>query len=373
MRIAVDARNIYRPNRRGTGKNLVDLYTELASRLRDWEFLMFYQLEVCEDPFDGFDNVRSIRIDIKGDRLNFWQQIRLPMAVWSEKADLLHCPANTAPMFCNVPFVVTVHDLNWFGEYASNEGLNWRGNLSRAVRCARRIIVPSEYTKAQIIKRFSVSTDNIIVNYWAPDKKCRYIEDDNLVAKVKNKYGLESKERYVFGFGASDVRKNTVRLLESWSNLSAELRENYKLLLVGIDESRLSDFVGHAKSLGIERDCVLHKFADEKDISALISGSDVMCYVSLSEGFGLPILDAFVCRSAVVTSNVTSMPEIAGGAAVFVDPRSCESIANGLERVLKDENLRKELVSKGLERVKLFTWEKCAERAARAFEEAVRG
>ncbi len=369
MRLAVDARNIYRSNRRGTGKNLIDLYRELAVRRPDWEFLMFYQLEVDDDPFEGFDNVRRIRIDIKGDRFDFWEQIRLPIAVWRWGADVLHCPANTGPMFCPVPIVVTVHDLNWFGRFASREGIKRRKNLEMAVRKARKIIVPSEYTKSQIVKRFCVSTDNIIVNYWAPDRKCEYVSEADKIIAVKKKYGLQAEERYVFGFGASAKRKNTDRLLESWSLLPADIRKMYKLLLVGIDGRVLSDFENRAEKLGIGNDCLLRGFAAEEDVPVLMSGADVVCYVSLSEGFGLPILDAFVCRSAVVTSNVTSMPEIAGDAAILVNPESSESITAGLKKVLLDRELREELVRKGSERVKMFTWEECAERAERVFEE----
>ncbi len=368
MRLAVDARNIYRSNRRGTGKNLIDLYREIARLRSDWEIFMFHQVDGEDDPFEGFDNVKRIKIDIPGDRYNFWQQIRLPLAVKRFCADVLHCPANTGPMFCLIPFVVTIHDLNWFGEYSSSEGLRWRRNLERSVRYARKIIVPSEYTRSQIVKRFRVSTDNIIVNYWAPDRKCMYVSDVEELGRVKRKYGLGVSERYVFGFGASDVRKNTLRLLESWSKLPIDVRDEYKLLLVGIDERKLSDFRDYVARLGIERDCILYNFAPEDDISALMSGADVVCYVSLSEGFGLPILDAFVCKSAVVTSNVTSMPEIADGAALLVNPKSSESIAEGLFRVLTDEGLRRELVRKGLERVKEFTWERCAERAISVFE-----
>ncbi len=371
MRIALDARNIYRSNRRGTGKNLIDLYRELANLRPDWEFLMFYQTDSPDDPFEQFDNVRKIKIDIPGDRFNFWQQIGLPIAAKFAGADVLHCPANTAPFVSLVPMVVTIHDLNWFGRFASEQGKKWRRNIRHAANRADKIITPSEYTKAQIIKRFGVSTDNIIVNYWAPDRNCEYIADKNVIEKVKVKYGLPPDQKYVFGFGASSIRKNTAGVIDAWAKLSADVRIEYKLLLVGIDERGLSDFGSRLKRLGLERECILHSFASEADLPALMSGADVLCYASLSEGFGLPILDAFVCRTAVLTSNVTSMPEISADAAILVDPESSASIADGLSRLLTDKKLREELVRKGLERVKQFTWQACAERAASVFESVI--
>jgi len=371
MRLALDARNIYRLNRRGTGKNLIDLYQELARLRADWEFLMFYQTDSPDDPFERFDNVRKIKIDIPGDRFNFWQQIRLPIAARRAGADVLHCPANTAPFVSAVPMVVTIHDLNWFGRFTCEQGKKWRRNISYAARKACKIITPSEYTKSQIIKRFAVSTDNIIVNYWAPDRNCKYISDEKVIEKTKVRYGLEPEQRYVFGFGASDIRKNTAGVIEAWFKLSADIRKEYKLLLVGLDERGLSDFGSQVKRLGLERECILHSFASEADLPALMSGADVLAYVSLSEGFGLPILDAFVCRTAVLTSNVTSMPEISAEAAMLVDPEGSASIADGLNQLLKNRDLRAEFVRKGLERVKQFTWQACAERAARVFESTV--
>ena len=110
LHVAVDARTVYAPTRRGTGKNLVDLYTLMARQRPSWRFTLFHQRE-ADDPFVGLPNVRAQRIDIKGDRLNLWQDVRLPLAAAMSGADVLHCPANTAPTWTATPTVVTIHDL----------------------------------------------------------------------------------------------------------------------------------------------------------------------------------------------------------------------------------------------------------------------
>ncbi len=102
-----------------------------------------------------------------------------------------------------------------------------------------------------------------------------------------------------------------------------------------------------------------------------MSGATVLCYPSLSEGFGLPVLDAFACNTAVLTSNTTSLPEVAGDAAVLVDPEDCQSIAEALAELLRNERQRQELVARGRARLKKFTWQACAERTSRVFEEVV--
>jgi glycosyltransferase involved in cell wall biosynthesis len=115
---------------------------------------------------------------------------------------------------------------------------------------------------------------------------------------------------------------------------------------------------------------LLHGFADEADLPALISGADVLCYPSLSEGFGLPVLDGFACGTAVLTSNVTSLPEVAGDAAVLVDPRDSQAIGRALQQLLSDEALRRGLVARGRERCKRFTWKACVDTVGRVLEEA---
>src|SRR5690606_13395413 len=111
MRIAVDARTVYRPVRRGTGKNLIDLYRRMARQRSDWSFLMIHGQAGGDDPFAGESNIRAVRVDIPGDRWHLWDHVRLPLAARAWRADVLHAPANTAPRFPLVPLVVTIHDL----------------------------------------------------------------------------------------------------------------------------------------------------------------------------------------------------------------------------------------------------------------------
>src|SRR5581483_6679005 len=126
---------------------------------------------------------------------------------------------------------------------------------------------------------------------------------------------------------------------EAYAGIVPALRKEHRLLLVGIQEQALLEFRAIADQFGVAGQVVLHGFADEADIPALLSGATVLCFPSRSEGFGLPILDAFVCRTAVLTSNRTSLPEVAGDAAILVDPDDVESIRDGLARMLSDQEL----------------------------------
>jgi glycosyltransferase involved in cell wall biosynthesis len=372
MIIALDARTAYAPARRGIGKSLIDLYRGVAAMRPEWRFVMFRQVDGPDDPFAGLANVEHRRIDIPGDRFGLWQQVRLPLAARKAGATLLHCPANTAPRWPLVPMVVTIHDLIPLEpEFMTRESQKWGRNVAAAARKARRIMTPSEYSKRQIIKIFGIEADKILVNPWAPDAACRRVTDAAELERVRRQYGLTLDRPYVFGFGAPDPRKNTRRILRAWARLPERLRAAHALLLVGMTEPALAEFRKDVKDLGLEGSCILCGFAAEQDIPALLSGAAALCYPSLSEGFGLPVLDAFACQTAVLTSNVTSLPEVAGDAAILVDPYREDSITRGMEEILADEATRRELVRRGCQRLSLFGWETCVERACRTFEEAV--
>lgn len=371
VEIALDARDVYRSQRRGTGKNLIDLYTHLARRRPEWRFLLLHQNAVKDDPFSDHPNVARRRIDIPGDRWNLWHEVRLPMAV-RRAARVLHCPANTAPRWLPIPTVVTIHDLIPLDpRWATPAAERWGRDVARSARQARRILTPSEFTRQLIARTFGVSADKITVNHWVADSRCQRVDDPDALRAMREAFGLRDGRPYVFGFGGADPRKNTAAVIEAWAKLPPQRRRDYALVLVGIQGPSLARFTAQAEALGVAESCRLHGFADEKHIPALITGATVLCYPSLSEGFGLPVLDGFACETPVLTSTATSLPEVAGEAAVLVDPSDSKAIADGLEQLLADDALRDELVRRGRRRAGLFTWQACADRAAAVLESAM--
>ena len=372
MRVGVDMRSVYQRRRRGTGKNLVDLYATLAALKPNWQFVMFHRGQGGDDPFEHLPNVENRCIDMPGDRFNFWQHIRLPLAVRAAKIDVLHCPAGTGPRWPRAPMVVTIHDLIPLDtRFESTVSKAWRRNVIRAGHRARRIVAPSNYTRQNLINRLGVASDKVVVNHWAPDRACARVTDVQRLEQVRQTYGLAPNLPYVFGFGASAPRKNTRGVLAAWALLPKALRDASQLLLVGIADAAMDEFRQQREMLSLGDSCVLAGFAAEDDIPALLSGATALCYPSLSEGFGLPILDAFICRTPVLTADTTSLPEVAGDAAVLVDPADPAAIGAGLERLLSDDGLRTRLVQRGSNRVERFTWEACAQRIGRVFEDVV--
>jgi glycosyltransferase involved in cell wall biosynthesis len=370
--IALDARTVYAAQRRGTGKNLIDLYRALARRRPDWRFVMLHRGPGADEPFASEPNIRSRAIEMPGDRWDLWQQLRLPIAARAAGADVLHSPANTAPRRPLTPLVATIHDLIFLDRrFAGPGGARMGAQAAAAARKAHKVFTPSEFSKREIVQRFAIPADKVTVNPWAPDANCARVEDPAELARVRAAYGLEPDRPYVFGFGGADPRKNTEGVLRAWARLDAPSRRDHVLLLVGLNPPARARFEALAEELKIAERARLSGFADEADIPALLSGATLLCYPSLAEGFGLPVLDAFVCETAVLTSDATSLPEVAGDAAELVDPDDVEAIAAALAGLLVDDARRAELIARGRERVKRFTWDAVAQRAAQAFEDVL--
>ncbi len=368
MRIALDARTIYHPQRRGTGRNLIDLYRHVAQLRPDWQILAFHR-QRNPDRVHPWADVR--RIEMPGDRWNAWERYRLPFEAMRHGAAVLHCPANTCPAWMPTPTVVTIHDLIPLDSptsAASPHGRRFEAGVRQACATAAAIICPSQFTATRLEREFGADPERITVNYWAPDTSMAAPHPERQVAMLRT-YNVS--RRFVLHFGAADPRKNTQRVIEAWAATAASARGDRQLLIVGLDPATIARHTPVIESMGVQSSVVLHGFADENDLPTLLTAADALLYPSLSEGFGLPLLDAWVCRTPVITSTTTSLPEIAGDAAMLVEPDNTASIARALSNLLRDSTLRQELVSRGERRVKDFTWEASAQRFIAAMERAV--
>lgn len=371
MLIALDARTIYQPARRGTGKNLIDLYTHLAAHRPDWRVMAYHRMTGQTPALLPADQVTAKQIEIMGDRFSAWERFRLPMAAWRDDATLLHCPANTCPSWMPVPTLVTIHDLIPLDLPAGRDASqvrHFRQSIHHAAQNAAGIICPSHYTRDRLVHDFNADPTRITVNHWAADSSMKYVEREER-ADILKQYNLHD-EQYVIHFGASAPRKNTHRIVEAWAALDAADRGQWKLLIVGLDDKTLARIKALVLAHDLGKSVKAHGFADEAHLPALLSGSSVLAFASLSEGFGLPILDAWATRTCVLTSDCTSLPEVAQDAAVLVDPYSSGHIAAGLSELMHDEKLREKLIARGSERVKAFTWQATVERYVHAVEKA---
>lgn len=367
LTIGLDARAVHRAARRGTGKNLIDLYTEVLRLRPDWTVVGYHRGPEPR-PIDN-DRYQPRWIDARGDRIDVWRRWRLPAAAWADRLDLLHCPANLMPPWSPCPTLTTIHDLMPL-DGPPRLARAMAGSIRRCVRTGSTIITPSRFTADALVERFNADPSQIVVNHWAADRGMRYIDIGPARTEACGRYGADRP--FILHLGAPDPRKNTVNVIEAYAMLSAELREQWPLVIVGLDnEAHREAMADLCAQRDVARTVHLNGFADEADMPALFSAAEVLLYPSRWEGFGLPILDAWTAQTAVVCSGTTSLPEVGGHAAAYVDPERPDDIADRLGRVLQDDKLRRELQRAGVTRVARFTWPNTAERFIGAVEHAL--
>jgi len=327
--------------------------------------------------------------------LRLWTQGGLAVQTFRDKLDVLFVPAHTLPVIRRpgLRTVVTVHDLG--SEYLpSMHQLKQRLYLGfmqrRQLKTATRIIAVSKATKDDLVKRVGIDPEKVNVVYEGYDKDLfNPVKGDILVNSLRQ-YGLKSEEYFLF-VGTVQPRKNLERLIEAFSvfchsgakrseaiesrsyrSAKAFLQDDKLKLVIAGSKGWLSDEIYELpKKLGIEEKVKFLGYVPDEDLPSLYSGAVALTFPSLFEGFGLPILEAQACGCPVLTSNISSMPEVAGpasaGGAVYVDPYSIDDIVKGMERIENGE-LRMENVKQGFENVKRFSWEKCAAQTLEVFE-----
>ncbi|AJF06508.1 glycosyltransferase family 4 protein [Geoalkalibacter subterraneus] len=368
--IGVDARTVFCPERRGTGKNLVDLYPRIAELRPDWQFVMYYEQEGFADPFSGIANISKKRIRMKGARWNLWENLRLPLAARSDKVDLLHCPAQSMPRLKLIPIIATIHDIIPL-RFDAGGGGNAFKKSERVIRNSLlrsdAVLTVSHFSKSDMSDYFRVNGENIHVLTWAPDSQL-CIATTGEIEQVRKKYGINKP--YLFTFGATDPRKNTFRVIEAFARMKQNDVDG-QLVISGIRDDRSAVYRQKAIAFGVEDDVVFCGFAPDSEIPALLCGAEGLVFASLYEGFGLPLIDAMACNTPALASNVTSLPEVAGDAVLYCDPLSVDSIACGMTEIMTCEKTRARLREQGAKKVKEYTWERTAKTVLNVFEKVL--
>lgn len=288
-----------------------------------------------------------------------WHRIGMGLAMRLDRLDVFHFPVPLMADYCPVPAVVTVHDLAALTlepEQTRKERLYVDAALD-AGRRATGLIAVSEATRDQI--REHVGREAVVIPEGVDLTRFRAEAAQN--AAARQRYGLE---RYILCAGTIQARKNHIRLIQAFEQIAERIP--HTLVIAGRDGSgteALDAYLAAHPNARVRR----IGYIPESDLAALYAGADALALVSLWEGFGLPLLEAMACGVPVVTSNVSALVEIAGDAAVTVDPRDVGSIADALLRVLTDAELRERLIAAGIERAQAFSWDAAARRTVEVY------
>lgn len=290
-----------------------------------------------------------------------WKNFRKYKEKLLGEVDVLHSTAFTMPLVSKLKVVVTIHDLSIFIYPQHHTEANYQfvtRNVHQAARQASFIIADSENTKREIRRFLHFPEEKIEVVYLAAgdifNRKC---SGDSL-SQIKDKYKI--KKGYFLSVGSMEPRKNLGRALVAFKALIEMKKVDYQFVITGGKGWKNEAFYNLIRKLDIDEHLVFTGYVPEEDLPALYQGADVFVYPSLYEGFGLPVLEAMASGIPVITSNTSSLPEVAGDAAILVNPMEVFEIYEAMEALATKPQLREELKVKGQEQSRRFSWEKTA-------------
>ena len=387
MKIGIDVRPLLSSTKnRGIGYYTANVLAEIiAQKDTNYQFVLYKtktgnlsdKLKLREsDRFYGIPTLFHPRRGIR--RFDpilspFWSR-----ALKVTQPDLLHLTSFFEVYYLSLPShvktVVTLHDLipilfeKWCFDNELAKQWYW-SRLEQIKRCSK-IITISSSAKKDIIKILEVPEEKVVVVYGGLDKRFQMMEKDK-VKRILVKHGIHNP--YFLSVGAPSRHKNVSRIFEAFKNY-IKVSKNGSLKLVVV--CKLLPFEREIwqkeiKKIGIAEKVILTNFVSDQEMPAFYNGAEMLLFPSLYEGFGLPILEAMACGIPVITSNVSSMPEVGGEAAFYVNPESVEGIARAVSEIMGNRGRREEMVKKGLEQVKKFTWEKAAKQTLEVYRQVL--
>ncbi len=291
----------------------------------------------------------------------FWLNFLFPIILKKDRIDVLFSPNFIAPVIMPCKSIVVVHDASPFAmeECFDRSTITFSRMIKYSAKKADAIITPSEFSKKDVIKNLKLPAEKIFpIHHGIEQGKCANVSEKDILL-FRKKFGL--KEKTAVFVGAIEKRKNIKNILKA-AEILRKKGKNFTILLIGKEGFGFEEIKKLHETLGLEGCVTFAGYLEDKEVLAAYKASDVLLYPSLYEGFGLPILEAMSCGTPVITSNCTSMPEVGGDAAMYVNPKSPEEIARAVEKIFESEKLKKELSAKGIERAKFFTWEKSVEK-----------
>jgi len=273
--------------------------------------------------------------------------------------DLFHATDHLLPRLSRVRSVFTLHDLIFRFHPETHKPLNrWflTFMMPRFLQAADAVIAVSESTKRDAVRLYGLEEAKIKVIYEGVNPRFRPAPPET-VSVVRQRYGLP--ESFILSVGTIEPRKNFASLLEAYHALRDQWPE-LKLVIAGKKGWLYEGFFRRLRELGLEDEVILPGFVFDDDLISLYSDADLFAFPSLYEGFGLPVLEAMACGAPVITSNTSSLPEVAGDAAMFVDPNNVKALADAMKSVLENKQLSDELRAKGFKQAAKFHWESAA-------------
>jgi len=296
---------------------------------------------------------------IKGNFL--WSQLFLPLNLYFlNKIDVFFSPAHYAPRFCPSSLVVTIHDLSYFyypEEFLKKDLYQLKNWTKYSIEKAKKVIAVSKTTKKDLMKWYNIPDEKIQVIYNGFEKNASKLKIENLKL-IKN---LKLKtENYLLFVGTLQPRKNLLILIDAFGKF-VKTNKDFKLVITGKKGWLYEQIFQKVKDLKLEKKIIFTDHVSDQELTWLYQNAFCLVMPSLYEGFGIPLLEAMSNSCPVVSSFSSSLPEVGGDACLYFDPQNSADLVDKINQLMKDDQLRNDLIQKGKERVKLFSWRKSAE------------
>ena len=361
MKIAIEAQRIFRKNKHGMDFVALEVIRHLQKSDPSNQYYIF--VAPGEDRcLQSSSNMQIIEISCPTYIL--WEQLALPLALKKIKPDLLHCTSNTAPIFCKTPLVLTLHDIIFLekkqkGNRTLYQKLGWyyrRFVVPRILPKCKKIITVSNFECQRITEALHLAPGQLVAIYNGYSSHFKPVENHS---KITAKY--VNHDQYLMFLGNTDPKKNTARTLKAYKLYRERSSQPLLLLIADLGEIYIDQILKDNDLESLKPFLMIPGYIANSDLPAIYSGARTFLYTSLRESFGIPILEAMACGSPIITSNTSSMPEVAGDGAILVDPFNEEEIAQKMIQLEVDKDFYEKQVHYGLERVKLFSWDRTAQ------------
>ncbi len=301
-----------------------------------------------------------------------WEQLVLPWLVRRDRADLLHGQGFTLPLLAGCRSVVTIYDMTWFSHGSTHEtvkALYFRTLIPASLRRARHVLTISDSARADLLQRFPQLADRVTTTLGGVADVFYQPAPRATSQPILARYGIDGP--FILSVGMIQPRKNLPRLIQAFAQLRRDAGVPHRLVVCGGKGWQFDEVFATVEALGLASSVVFTGFVPDEDLLHLYATCDAFAYPSLYEGFGLPVVEAMAAGAPVLTSDNSSLREVAGDAALLCDPSSVDDIADKLRQLIEDRALRSELVQRGRARAQRFTWLETARHTLDAYRGAL--
>lgn len=377
MRIGIDYTAAVRQGA-GIGRYCRELIQALLKLDATNEYALFVagrltptQQGVLREQVGYHENVQVRTVPLSDRWLNrLWHRLNLPIPIeWATgPLDLFHSPDFSLPPLRQAKSLLQIHDLSFLRvpQYADPKLQRYlETTVPRSVARADLILADSQHTKEDIISLLQVPSERIMVIWGGVEHRFRPITDGSRLHEVQRKYGLP--DHFLLGLGTLEPRKNFEGLINAYGILHSTYRHPHHLVIGGGKGWLFDSIFERVKALGLEEQVHFLGFVADDDLPALYSLAEVFAFPSFYEGFGLPILESMACGTPVISSNASSLPEVVGKAGLLINPGDTEGLAAEIHKLLSQAALCQELIERGREQAKRFTWERAARQLLLAY------